>query len=184
MAGKKLTPKQKRFVAEYLIDLNATAAAIRAGYAKKTANKQGPRLLVNVGIAEAIAQAMQIREKRTEVTQDAVINELRRIAFLDPRRVITWGPDGIELIDSSTLTEDEAACVVEASETITESGGTKRIKLADKIQALTLLGKHLGMFVDRHEHSGKIDVRRLSDLKDAELEIFERILSRLCDEDG
>ncbi len=66
-----LTPKQERFVAEYLVDLNATAAAERAGY--EHPNKQGPRMLVNVGIAKAIASAQAKRSERTEITQDYVL---------------------------------------------------------------------------------------------------------------
>ena len=66
-----LTPKQEAFVAEYLVDLNATAAAERAGY--EHPNKQGPRMLVNVGIAKAIASAQAKRSERTEITQDYVL---------------------------------------------------------------------------------------------------------------
>lgn len=67
---------------------------------------------------------------------------------------MAWGPGGVTFTDSKTLTDDEAACVTEASQTVTEAGGTIRVKLADKMQALQLLGKHLGMFVERHEHTG------------------------------
>ena len=74
--GLNLTPKQQRFVDEYLIDLNATQAAIRAGYSPKTANEQGARLLVNVSISAAIKEAQQERQKRTLVTQDDVIRGL------------------------------------------------------------------------------------------------------------
>ncbi len=70
-----LTPKQQRFVAEYLVDLNATAAAERAGY--EHPNTQGPRRLVNVGIAKAIASAQAKRSKRTEVTQDYVLTAIK-----------------------------------------------------------------------------------------------------------
>ncbi len=69
-----LTPKQEAFVAEYLVDLNATAAAERAGY--EHPNKQGPRMLVNVGIAKAIASAQAKRSERTEITQDYVLNSI------------------------------------------------------------------------------------------------------------
>ena len=71
-----LTPKQAQFVAEYLIDLNATQAAIRSGYSEKTANEQGSRLLTNVKVAEAVAKAQNIRSERTEITQDYVLNSI------------------------------------------------------------------------------------------------------------
>lgn len=84
-----LTPKQERFVQEYLVDLNATQAAIRAGYSAKTASRIGPELLVKTCISEAIQKAMKKREKRTEVTQDYVITKLREIAEKDA----SDGPD-------------------------------------------------------------------------------------------
>jgi phage terminase small subunit len=92
-----LTAKQARFVAEYLVDLNATQAAIRAGYSARTANEQAARLLANVSVAAAVAEAQAARGKRTEVTQDRVALELARIAFGDPRRVMDWGPGGVTL---------------------------------------------------------------------------------------
>lgn len=84
-----LTPKQERFVQEYLVDLNATQAAIRAGYSAKTASRIGPELLVKTCISEAIQKAMKKREKRTEVTQDYVITKLREIVEKDA----SDGPD-------------------------------------------------------------------------------------------
>src|SRR5690606_37899496 len=71
-----LTPKQQRFVEEYLVDLNATQAAIRAGYSEKTAHSQGPRLLENVEISKAVAAAFASRSERVQVTQDWVISRL------------------------------------------------------------------------------------------------------------
>lgn len=81
--ARKLTPKQKAFVDEYLIDLNATQACIRAGYSKKTADRIGPELLGNPCVAAAIQKAMQERQRRTEVTQDYVIAKLKEIADKD-----------------------------------------------------------------------------------------------------
>lgn len=78
-----LTLKQERFVQEYLVDLNATQAAIRAGYSAKTASRIGPELLGKPCISEAIQKAIKKREKRTEVTQDYVIEKLREIAEKD-----------------------------------------------------------------------------------------------------
>ena len=89
-----LNDRQSRFVAEYLVDLNATQAAIRAGYSAATANQIGARLLVNVKVAAAIAEAQAARSRRTEVTQDRVVLELARVAFGDPRRVMSWGRAG------------------------------------------------------------------------------------------
>ncbi len=81
MMKEKPTSRQARFVDEYLIDLNATQAAIRAGYSRKTAQEQGSRLLSNVMVAAAIEKAMAERSQRTEITQDQVLKDLARIAL-------------------------------------------------------------------------------------------------------
>lgn len=152
---RKLNPKQARFVDEYMVDLNATQAAIRAGYSKKTAGQIGERLLRKVEIQAALAERMKARETRTEITQDKVLAELARIAFGNKRALMTWGPSGVTLVDSETITDDDAAMVSEVSESITEAGGTIKLKTHDKVKALELLGKHLGMFSDKVELTGK-----------------------------
>lgn len=151
----KLTPKQLRFVEEYLVDLNATQAAIRAGYSAKTAGQIGERLLKKVEIQQALSDGMKKREQRTEITQDMVVAELAKIAFSDQRKVMMWGPSGVKLRDSESLAEDDAAIVSEVSETITAAGGSLKLKTHDKVKALELLGKHLGMFKDKVEITGK-----------------------------
>ena len=78
-----LTPKQARFVEEYLIDLNATQAAIRAGYSKKTANEQGSQLLAKLSVRQAVAEAQAIRSERSAITQDEVIQGLKKEATLE-----------------------------------------------------------------------------------------------------
>ena len=79
-AKRKLTPRQSRFVDEYLKDLNATQAAIRAGYSKKTANAQAGRLLVNVSVQAAIQEGRQAAKERSQRTMDDVIADLRLVA--------------------------------------------------------------------------------------------------------
>jgi phage terminase small subunit len=147
-----MTPKQERFVEEYLIDLNATQAAIRAGYSAKTAAEIGRQNLIK--LEEKIAVAKSLRSFRTQVTADRVLQELARIAFVDLRKVFRWGPDGVTLLPSDDLTEDEAAIIAEVSETTSESGGSIKGKRFDKLKALELLGKHLGLFLDRTEITG------------------------------
>ena len=98
-----LTPKQACFVEEYLIDLNATQAAIRAGYSAKTANEQGAQLLAKLSIRQAVAEAQAIRSKRTEITQDEVIQGLKKEATLEGEgsshsaRVSAWAHLGKHL---------------------------------------------------------------------------------------
>lgn len=87
---KPLTDKQQRFVDEYLIDLNATQAAIRAGYSAKTAEQQGPRLLGYAGVRDAIAAGKAARSERTGITADDVVERFRLIATADPRELIEY----------------------------------------------------------------------------------------------
>lgn len=165
-----LTAKQARFVDEYLIDLNATQAAVRAGYASANADVTGPRLLGNVGVAQAIAEKRQKLAGKLEVTRERIVAELAKIGFADIRKAIKWNghlvteqdnPDGgdvlvikelrdnhVLLVDSDELDDDTAAAIAEVSQNAT--GGVK-IKMHDKKGALVDLGKHLGMFVERTE---------------------------------
>ena len=110
-----MTPRQQRFVDEYLVDLNATQAAIRAGYSARTAEQQGPRLLGNVEIAAAVQAAQQARSDRMQITQDDVLRGLRREA------------------------------------TLTGEGSSH----AARVSAWGLIGKHLGMFVERRQQLGE-----------------------------
>lgn len=142
-AVRRLTPRQARFVDEYLVDLNATQAAARAGYSDPG---KGRQLVTKGNVAAAIAARTHARQERVEVTQDNVVRELARIAFADRRSLMRWGPDGVTLLPSSELTVDQAAQVAEVSETVTLAGGSIKIKTHDKVRALELLGRHLGMF--------------------------------------
>lgn len=152
-----MTPRQARFVEEYLVDLNGTQAAIRAGYSEKTANEQATRLLAKAHIQEAVQAGQRERSARTGVTADRVIQELARIAFADPRKVMMWGPGGVVLRESSELSDDDAAIVAEVSETRSENGGSIKAKLWSKPDALEKLARHLGLYAaekQQLEHSG------------------------------
>ena len=137
-----LTARQARFVAEYLIDLNATQAAIRAGYSKRTSEQQGFQLLKKTSVAEAIQAAQANRANRTQISQDRVLTELARIGFSDLRKAVSWVGDTVQLTDSSTLDDDTALALSEVSQ---GPNGIK-IKMHDKLAALDKLARHLGMF--------------------------------------
>ncbi len=152
-----MTEKQQRFVDEYLIDLNATQAAIRAGYSVKTANEQGAQNLAKVSIQQEIAEQMADRSRRTGVNQDRIVLELARIAFAK----IT------DIVDSegkikSTATDDDLACIesvkYKGSESETSSSVEREVKLSSKLKALELLGKHLGMWNDKLDVNVSIPV--------------------------
>ena len=145
------TTKQSAFVDEYLVDLNATQAAIRAGYSAKTAGWIGPQLLAKTHIAEAVARRMKDRQSRTEITQDRVLVEVARLAFLDIRRA--FDVDG-NLKAIHDLDDDTAAAIsgIEVLESVGESGlvtRLKKIRLADKRASLELAGRHLQMWNDK-----------------------------------
>lgn len=143
-----LTEKQRRFVEEYMIDLNATQAAIRAGYSEDSAGQIGHDNLKKHEIQEALAGARKEQSERTMVTADMVILELARLGFSNMGNYAHWNESGVELKDSSTLTDDALRCVSEVSQTVTAEGGTVKFKLHDKKGALDSLGKHFGIFTD------------------------------------
>jgi phage terminase small subunit len=161
MAGKRLNPKQRRFVAEYLVDLNATQAAIRAGYAKKNADVTGPRLLGNVGVSKAVAEGIEKRQERLEVKADDVLRELLRIAMADLGKA--YDEHGrlrpIHDIPADTRRAMAGVKVFEEFEGRGEDrvqvGEVREVRFWDKNKALELLGKHLKLFVERMEHTGK-----------------------------
>lgn len=147
-----LSVRQLQFVEQYLVDLNGTKAAVRAGYSRQSASTTASRLLARKEIAAAVSERMAARAARNQTTADRVIDEYARIAFSDMRRYVEWGPSGVALRKSTELGPADAACVAEVSETKTATGGSVKFKLYDKRAALDVLAKHLGLFVD---HGGK-----------------------------
>jgi phage terminase small subunit len=129
-----LTPKQQRFAQEYLLDLNATQAAIRAGYSARTAGEQGSRLLAKIKVQESIQKAQEERSERTEIDQDWVIENLRNIV----ERCLQGVP---------VMTKSRGKWV-ETGKWKFDSAGANR--------ALEMIAKHLGMFIEKqviqHEH--------------------------------
>lgn len=144
-----MTGKQKLFVDEYLIDLNATQAAIRAGYSPVSAETMGYQLLHKTIVADAIARAQAERSRRTGVNQDRVIAELAKLAFVNPTDVIDLDEATIK---SGAALEDTAAIASVKVKVIPCEDGSiteREIKVCDKLKALELLGRHLGMFNDK-----------------------------------
>lgn len=140
-----MTKKQKRFVEEYLIDLNATQAAIRAGYSPITAQQMGSENLLKPVIKTEIDKAIAERSKRTGVTADRVVEELAKIAFIKMTDVV----DRNGRIKEDAAPED-LACIesikYKSSESDTGSMIEREVKVSSKLKALELLGKHLGMY--------------------------------------
>ena len=152
-----MTKKQKRFVEEYLIDLNATQAAIRAGYSPDTAKSIGSENLTKPDIQARIAKAMAERSRRTGVNADRVIMELAKIAFVNASDVIDADTATVK---ADALPEDTAAIQSVKVKTFGEDGLEREVKMADKLRALELLGRHLGMFKDKVELSGSLETEK------------------------
>ncbi len=145
-----LNEKQQRFVEEYLVDLNATQAAIRAGYSEKTARSQGQRMLTNVGIQKCLSDAQAARSARTMVTQDRVVQEIARLGLSDIRKLFD---DAGRLRQPHEWDDDTAAAVasieVDQRKEPGENGDrytVTKIKAWDKNSALEKLMKHLGLY--------------------------------------
>lgn len=147
MAGD-LTPKQRRFVEEYLVDLNATQAAIRAGYSEDTARSIASENLSKPDIQEAIGCAMAERSERTKVTSDYVIGKIKetieRCSQAEP--VMEWDSQAEEMVPT----------------------GEWQFKEHGVLKGCELLGKHLKLFTDKVEHSGKLGLENLTDEQLAE----------------
>lgn len=151
---KKLTSKQARFAKEYLVDLNATAAASRAGYSARTAYSSGQRNLKNPEVQRVIRAGMEAQSKRTEITADRVINELAAIAFTRADDVFEINDGHVRVKNTAEMSANTLKALASASETTTENGCTVNVKLRDKLKALELLGRHLALFTDKAEISG------------------------------
>ena len=170
---KNLTPRQRRFAEEYLVDLNATQAAIRAGYSPRTAEVQGSRLLSNANVQRATAAGMAARSKRTEVAADRALLEIARLGFSDLRRL--FHEDG--RLKHPCEWDDDTAASVASIEVVTRNLGdgvveyVRKIKLWDKGKALEQLSKFLGLGSDQEGPSEQ--PRALSHLSDDEL--IERV---------
>ncbi len=162
-----MTEKQRRFVEEYLIDLNATQAAIRAGYSVESAKEIGCENLTKPNIQNAIAKAIAERSKRTGVNQDRVIRELAKLAFVKMTDVVD--AQGKIKEDAN---EEDLSCIesIKYKHSDSETGVSveREVKIASKMKALELLGKHLGMFKDKIELDADMELNINIDYGDEE----------------
>ena len=153
---KKLSEMQERFVIEYLKDLNASKAYKRAGYKsdKKTVAQAVSALFHKPYIQQAIQRAKEERSARTMVSVDRVLTELAKLGYSNIQDYFDrWGADGLYLKDSNQLTLEQTACI-EAIETVDTQFGVKlKFKLYSKLQALQMLGEHLGMWGKKEKES-------------------------------
>lgn len=162
-----LTPKQQRFVEEYLIDLNATQSAIRAGYSEKTAYSVGHENLKKPEIQKAIQEALKERSERVQIDADYVLKRLVEIDQMDVLDIMDDDGNVKPLREWPKIWRQYISNI----ETISVDDGEgwlKKIKWPDKVKNLELLGRHVsvGAFKDKIEHTGKLEIQSLSDLID------------------
>jgi len=168
----ELTEKQKAFVREYLVDFNGTQAAIRAGYAKNSASQEGSRLLANDKVSAYVRKAIDKRAKRTEITADNVLRELACIVFSDMREYVTFDNGGMVIKSSDDLTEEQTHCISEVSDCEFKGERKRSFKLHDKVKAIDMSLRHLGLYLDKHkvELDGKVS--------------FSDVIKRAIEKDG
>lgn len=139
-----MTDKQQRFCEEYMIDLNATQAAIRAGYSPQTAEQIGYQLLQKTSVFNEIARLQAAQSIRTGITADRILREYARIAFASlPAVADEYGAL------QADLSPDDAAAIQSVKVKVTDSSIEKEVKLYDKLHALDVIAKHLGIAAPR-----------------------------------
>lgn len=153
MSKSKLTPKQQLFVKEYLVDLNATQACIRAGYSKPTANRMGTYLLSNPVLKRLIQEGMDKRHEKVRLTADEVLKEIEKLALVDFSKA--YDEKGNLLLPHQMPEEIRKAVGGIETRKLRNGAIIKKLKFWDKTKALELYGRHLKLFTDKHEHSGK-----------------------------
>lgn len=174
---KALTPKQWRFVNEYLVDFNGKQAACRAGYAKRSAASSASRLLAQPEVIQGIRLRQSEQERRHLVTQEAVVKELAAVGFASLKDVCSWNDGHLAMVDSHELTDAQAASIAEITETVTSRGGTVRVKQHSKLKALEMLAKHVGLYEPQVEMREGQDLEELSPVLKKRLEAIYGILS-------
>lgn len=138
----KLTEKQKKFVDEYLVDLNATQAAIRAGYSKKTARSIGQRLLTKVDVQSYVKEKQKDLQERTSIRQEDVLKELATIGFAKITDFVGISDGYVIPKDTADMPKDKIGAIA----SIEAGRDGVKIKLNSKLDALEKIGRHLGMF--------------------------------------
>lgn len=161
-----MTDRQTRFCEEYLVDLNSTAAAIRAGYSVKSARSIGNENLTKPYIRACVDTAMAERSKRTGVNADCVVRELARVAFVNLSDLVDVNTAAVK----PNATRDDTAAIagirVKTSSGVGGDSIEREVKLCDKLKALELLGRHLGLFNDKLDISGYVPVQIIDNIPD------------------
>jgi phage terminase small subunit len=150
---KPADDRREIFVREYVTHFNATKAAIAAGYAENSARVTASQLLADPNIQAACQKLLHDRTEKLDITGERIIAEIAKLAFANIGDYIEWSNGGWKWKDSKSLTRDQMAAIHEVAETVTQAGGTTKIKMYDKRAALELLGrwKEIGLWKDSVE---------------------------------
>lgn len=170
MPRKHLTDKRKKFVREYLIDLNGKKAAIRAGYAPENADIEAVRLLGDASVSAEIDKATAQFAAKGTVKKEEIVRQLRLIAFSNIED-FTVKNGHTRVLDLSACDRDKLAAIGEITEDATGGSGDgekrlvlrTKVRFKDQVKALELLSRHLGILHDKTEHSGNVSLTSLSD---------------------
>lgn len=156
----KLTPTEEAF-ATHVASGQSQAEAYRQAFPRSrrwkdaTIYSKASTLAATEKVQKRVRELGEKATAANDVTVERVVRELSKIAFGNQRQVMKWGPNGVSLLPSDELDEDAAAMVSEVSESVSSTGGSIKLKTHDKVKALELLGKHLGIFIDKTELTGK-----------------------------
>ena len=162
MKKDAFTKLQRAFINEYLKspDLNGAECVRRAGYRTKYPNKVAAQLLGNTRLLNEIKKTQDKRAKRMEITQDRVLEELAILAFSDFRNygeiIKELGIDRLKLKTFANIKGNATRAIKSISEKISKDGVQLKFKLHGKSKPIEMIGRHLGMFIDKVEHSGTI----------------------------
>lgn len=150
----ELSEKHEMFCREYIIDFNASQAAIRAGYLPTNAGQTGHALLNNPKITDRIQQLKRDRIARLQITGDRVVRELARIAFADITQITSFDNNGLRVKTSEEISQDHTAAIASLAQMSGKEGKSVKVKMHSKEKALELLGRHLGIFKDAEASQG------------------------------
>ena len=159
-ADKPLKPKEEAFATGLASGLSQAEAyrqafPASARWKDKTIWERASRLASSDKVQARVAVLVKKAADANEVTVERIVRELAAVAFGKKRALMTWGPNGVKLKESESLSEADASMVAEVKETFSATGGSLSLKTHDKVKALELLGRHVGMFTEKVELTGK-----------------------------
>jgi phage terminase small subunit len=160
-------PRREQFAQHFATGMTLENAYEAAGYRRN--KKHAYILRWTQEVAERIEEIQTTAAAKVGVTVERIVSELAKIAFANAGDYFRWGPGGVTINPSADLTADQRSVIAEVSETRSETGGSIKIKLSDKQTALEKLGRHLGMFKEKVELSGQLDLTGTKDALDRKL---------------